>query len=106
MENIITEKVAIITITEHGYYKGISSSDKTSVSMDILDEYIQELVEEKYLAYYYDQSLPHDYGKIIDNITDEIRKYNYYKGKINSSLGDLEIDVDTNICHITKINKQ
>lgn len=106
MENIITEKVAIITITEHGYYKGISSSDKTSVSMDILDEYIQELVEKRYLAYYCNQSLPHDYGKIIDNITDEIKKYNYYKDKINSGLGYLEISVDTDINHITKINKQ
>ena len=77
MDNIITEKVAIITITEHSYYEGISSSNKTSVSMVILDEYIQEIVEKKYLSYYYNQFLPHDYEKVIDAIIEEIRKYNY-----------------------------
>lgn len=105
MENIVTEKVAIISITTHGYYHNDTNVMPVTVSMDILDDYLKKEVTKEWLSHYVGTSIPADYKEKIDAILLEISQYGHYRGRVNSDLGDLEIYVQTDVDYITTLTQ-
>lgn len=105
MENIVTKKVAIISIVTHGYYHDDTNIMPVIVSMNILDEYLKKEVKKEYLSHYVGTQIPADYKEKIDVILLEISQYGHYRGQVSGNLGDLEIYVQTDVDYITKITQ-
>ena len=105
MNNTVTEKVAIISIITHGYYYDETNIMPVTVSMNILDDYLKKEVTKEWLSHYVGAPIPDDYKERIDVILLEISKYGHYSGQVNSSLGDLEIYVQTDVDYITTLTQ-
>lgn len=105
MENIVTKKVAIISIVTHGYYYDETNVMPVTVSMDILDEYLKKEVTKEWLSHYVGAPIPADYKEKIDVILLEISQCGHYKGQVSGRLGDLEIYVQTDVDYITTLTQ-
>ena len=105
MENIVTKKVAIISIVTHGYYHDDTNIMPVTVSMNILDEYLKKEVTKEWLSHYVGTQIPADYKERIDVILLEISQYGHYRGQVSGNLGDLEIHVQTDVDYITTLTQ-